>query len=126
MKKSDLLIIIAVIILAGSFYLTNFLMNQKSDEMTVEVYAFDELVYSNVLNDKTEDVFIIDNETGYNKIIIDEGVVTMIEADCRDQICVLSRPISRPGEVIVCLPHQVIVQINSPSPDEGDIDAISN
>jgi len=126
MKKSDLLIIIAVIILAGSFYVTNFLMNQKSDEMTVEVYAFDELVYSNVLNDKTEDVFIIDNETGYNKIIIDEGVVTMIEADCRDQICVLSRPISRPGEVIVCLPHQVIVQINSPSPDEGDIDAISN
>lgn len=126
MKKSDFLIIIAVIILAGSFYVANFLMNQKSDEMTVEVYAFDELVYSSVLNDKTEDVFIIDNEVGYNKIIISEGIVTMVEADCRDQICVLSRSISRPGEVIVCLPHQVIVQINSPSPDNGDIDAISN
>lgn len=126
MKKSDLLIIIAVIILAGSFYVMNSLMNQKSDEMTVEVYAFDELVYSNVLNDKTNDVFILDNEVGYNKIIIDEGIVTMTEADCRDQICVLSRSISRPGEVIVCLPHQVIIQINSPSPDNGDIDVISN
>ena len=124
MKKNDIIIIIIVIVLAIVLYLGNILINSNYDEMTVEVYSRGELIYQNILTEKTNDVLVIDNEYGYNKIIIVDGIVSMHEADCRDQVCVLSKPINRPGESIVCLPNQVIIEIKGISFNE--IDVISN
>ena len=44
---------------------------------------------------------------------IKNGKVYMVSADCPDQLCVRSAPISRTGECIVCLPNRVILTIES-------------
>jgi len=82
------------------------------------------LIYQSALTESTNDVVIIDNELGYNRIVIDDGIVSMVEADCKDQICVFSKAINKPGELIICLPHKVVVQINGIK--KNDVDAISN
>lgn len=46
-----------------------------------------------------------------NLLFISNGEADMLEADCRDRICVDMKPISHIGEAIVCLPHGVIVSV---------------
>ena len=46
-----------------------------------------------------------------NTIRIQNGSVTVEEANCSNQVCVQHDPIREPGEQIVCLPHGVVVEI---------------
>lgn len=50
--------------------------------------------------------------------------VRVIEADCPDQIDVKQGYISRVGEIIVCLPNKLIIEIKGLA-EEDDIDIIS-
>ena len=47
----------------------------------------------------------------YNVVNIRGGQVTVSEASCKNQVCVLHGSISHPGESIVCLPNRLIVSI---------------
>ena len=47
----------------------------------------------------------------------------MKSSDCRNQVCVNHAPISRSGESIICLPHKLVVRIQSGK--EADVDAIA-
>lgn len=124
MKKSDIWIIVLVLILAVGFFSVNRWMNSNYDARIVEVIDSGEVIYTGALDEIDEESFRIDTDQGYNIIWIHQGVVTVIEADCRDQVCVLSRDISQPGESIVCLPHELIVRIVGTQ--TGDVDVISN
>ncbi len=53
------------------------------------------------------------SEGDYNIIRIENNKVDMIESDCRSQICVHHKPISKQGETIICLPHRVVISIES-------------
>lgn len=53
----------------------------------------------------------IQSKEGYNIVQVKEGTANVIEADCRDQICVQHAGISKKGETIVCLPHKLVVEI---------------
>ncbi len=124
MKKYDWLIILLVLVLAGGFFIGNRLLNSRFDEKQVEIIVFGEKVYSEKLTNSLHEEFVIDNEHGYNRVRMEGGLVWMEEADCRDQVCVMSKSISNPGESIVCLPHQVIVRIVGAQ--IGEVDVISN
>lgn len=62
------------------------------------------------LNDNVE-YEIHSEESRYNLLIIDEGSARIASADCPDKTCVRHKPINESGEVIICLPHKVIVSI---------------
>ena len=68
-------------------------------------------------------VIEIDNEKGHNEILISKDYIKMISADCRDGICLKEGEIKRPGQRIVCLPHNVIVSIKGKN-NESDEDVI--
>lgn len=55
----------------------------------------------------------------YNIVEIKNGMVSVIEASCRNQICVKHSPISRSGESIVCLPNRLVVRIDSGGAGSG-------
>ena len=68
----------------------------------------------------------IQNPYGSNTLSIQNGSVSMTESDCRNQICVQTGPIEAPGQMIVCLPHQLIAEIiASPDSSAPSYDAIS-
>lgn len=57
---------------------------------------------------------------GYNLISVRDGSVSMEAADCRDQICVRHKPISKAGESVICLPHRLIVEITGAEQADDD------
>lgn len=62
-------------------------------------------------------------EEHYNLLLIEGGKVSVSDADCPDQLCVKQRSISGNGESIICLPHRLVVQIESE--EEREMDAIT-
>ena len=55
-----------------------------------------------------------------NTLLIQNGKAKMIEADCRDQLCVHQKAISIQNENIVCLPNRVVVTVTNE--ESGGVD----
>ena len=49
----------------------------------------------------------------HNHIRVKNETIAIDEADCPDKICVQTGAISKPGEIIACLPHKLIIEIKS-------------
>ncbi len=64
---------------------------------------------------------LYEGDTVTNLLVIAHGKAEMAEAVCPDQICVHHRPISRVGETIVCLPHEIVVKIEAEGGDAPDM-----
>lgn len=73
--------------------------------------------------DLTEDQTIHIGET--NVCEIREGEVRMTEADCPDQICVHSVPITDKGGSIVCLPNRIVLHVIDTDDTEREVDTIA-
>ena len=68
-------------------------------------------------------VFIPWGDENYNLLFISGGEVSVFDADCPDGLCVKARNISKSGESIICLPHKLVIQIESK--EEGALDAVT-
>lgn len=55
----------------------------------------------------------ITGEGGTNWLVVENGEAWVSQADCSNQICVNTGKISQVGEVIVCLPHKVVITIET-------------
>ena len=59
-----------------------------------------------------------DKASDYNKIQVKNGEIAVVEANCKDQIDVQRGYISKTGETIVCLPHNLVIEVMSGQKDE--------
>lgn len=51
-------------------------------------------------------------DTEYNnKIVIKDGCIGVVSADCKDHICVGTGMIKNNGETVVCLPSKLVIRI---------------
>ena len=120
MKKNDIILVIGICLIAV-VAICFFLLNKKEGTKVIisvggEVYKEVNLSENQVINIKTdEDENILEIKNGY---------ATMREANCPDQLCVYQKSISKQGESIVCLPHQVIVTIEGK--EDSSLDSIAN
>ena len=53
----------------------------------------------------------VGNDEGRNLIVVKDGAVRVDQADCPDLVCVHTGAIREEGQVIACLPHNLIVYI---------------
>ena len=53
----------------------------------------------------------VSSDLGENVVAISGGAVRVDSSDCKNQVCVDSGSASWPGQVITCLPHQLVVQV---------------
>ena len=65
--------------------------------------------------------FTLKTENGdYNTIAVKHNSIRIIDANCPNKLCVKSGWITKPGEMIVCLPYKVIINIEAKA--DQDID----
>lgn len=123
-KKWDLVLLVVLLLLSllpeGIFILSG---SDRMLEGTKAVVQVDGSVYKEIPLSEHHgtDTFTIQTSHGYNIVVVKEQEIGMVEADCPDKICVSEGFISKPGATAVCLPHHVLIEIQSTTAEEPDI-----
>lgn len=114
MRKIDIIIIAGVLVLSlVSYALISYFQSNASDQLEVVIKDNGQIIKSYNFTENTDEVFSYEVDDEINIVTIKDGQVVVSEANCRDQICVKTSSISKPGEIIVCLPHKFTVEITS-------------
>lgn len=108
-KIRDLILAAAILIIAGGFYIGNRLINRKPAAI-VEVSLNSHVIHQLDLTKDTE-IVIEGYNGGTNTLVIKNGQAYIADATCPDNVCVYQGKISRPGEMIICLPNLMIAKI---------------
>lgn len=112
MKLGDKILIGVLIILSifSFWYIQNINKNINSQYVSVqvdgrEIKQIDFATSDRVIHET------IQTEYGRNVLEIGRDYVKVIEADCPDQLDVLQGAIDSPGQLIVCLPNRLIIEV---------------
>lgn len=61
---------------------------------------------------------------GAVRVVVHDGSVRVVEADCPKHVCIHTGAIRLPGQVIACVPNKVLIEIKSAGPPF--LDAVAN
>ncbi len=67
----------------------------------------------------------IESDRGFNTLEFDGEGVRVKEAGCPDQICVYFGRATVPGQIIVCMPHRVMVRVVEPEEADDMLDGVT-
>lgn len=124
MKKADFIVIgtVALVVAVLLFFLYG--MNSGSGDLLIVEVDGKKTLESISLSDNTE-LKIETDGGGVNVLTVRDGEAVISSANCPDGICAGHKPISKPGESIICLPHKVVVSVVSEDGNEAEIDAVA-
>ncbi len=117
--KNDILLILALLVLAGAAYGILRLTREPGNEAAVTVDG--QLVLTVPLS-REATVTVGENRGFRNVVEVSGGRVRVTDADCPDRLCVRQGWIRYSGESIVCLPHKLVVTVRG---SEHDLDAVA-
>lgn len=117
MKKTDVIIVVVILLLSSTFYFASKLAQDKYDYNVAKITVNGELYKTIELIDEDYKEEITIEQNGHRNVICIDGLkVRMEDADCADKVCIKMGSISMPGEMIVCLPNKIVIEI------QGDFD----
>ena len=61
----------------------------------------------------TEQLDIPEIDCDLNTVEVKEEEIRIKSSDCPEQICINTGYISKPGPAIICLPHRVVIEIQT-------------
>lgn len=117
--KNDILLILAVLLVAGGLLLWQGLSQQAGT--SVEVTVDDEVLMTLPLREDTSVVIGEGDHT--NRLVIENGEARVTEASCPDHVCMDRGAIHYDGETIVCLPNRLVIAVKNGA--DGGMDAVS-
>ena len=121
LRKADFLLFF-IFIAAAALIAAVPLVRSSDGASRVRIIAQGELAGIYPLDSDNE--IEIERDGHRNVVVIKDNTVHMDYSDCKNQVCVNTGKISKPGETIVCLPNYVIVEIVSSEEGGEDDEAI--
>ena len=104
-KRADLILVVALLLLAGVLYLTLNANRQEGGVVVVRVNGVETERHSLAV----DGTFPLNG--GTNILVIRDGQAWLSEADCPDLLCVKQGKIHYTGQVITCLPNRLTVTV---------------
>lgn len=104
-KRADLILVAALLLLAGALYLTLNANRQEGGVVVVRVNGVETERHSLAV----DGTFPLNG--GTNILVIRDGQAWLSEADCPDLLCVKQGKIHYTGQVITCLPNRLTVTV---------------
>lgn len=125
-KKWDIIVIIILILLSFIPELVFGIVMGKSYTSTYAEITIDGRLYKKILlsEHRGEESLDVKSKYGYNIIDIKDDSIRILDADCKDGICIKSGFISKTGESLVCLPHKLMIEIKGSDDNQNDVDVI--
>ena len=118
MKKKDILIIIGALAAALALYaLSQLQLGEPATTVVVTVDGREELRVPLAVNNTYE---IAQADGSVNVLEVSGGAVRMIEANCRDGLCIRQGAMRNAAKTIVCLPHSLVVRLEGSGAQADD------
>ena len=116
-RSGDILIYLTVLGLAALLFLFRFLPQKQELSLNVVIQT-DETTVSFPLDiDRRVPV----TGCGYSlEVVIENGTVSVLSADCPDRLCASEPPVSRIGQSIICLPEHTVIRIAADRMSESE------
>ena len=112
--KRKVICIIAVLCIVFFSLLGMILVNNAGGGSTACVYSDGKLIKTIDLHSANGQSFTVRSaDGGYNVITVKDGCISITDADCPDKICVRTAPISDGIQPIVCMPHKLVIRIET-------------
>lgn len=124
MKKRDILLIGLALLAALALWLFGRFASPGGQATTVVVTIDGEEALRAPL--AVAQTYTFSQEDGsVNVLEVSGGAARMLEANCRDGLCVRQGETRSAAKAIVCLPHSLVVRLeNGGVPDENGLDAV--
>jgi len=118
-----LIILVALICILSLYFIKNQLNIEKSKEVVIKL---DGKVYEKVeISPKMSPKKIeVRSDFGYNLVEIDNLGARVVDANCPDKLDIKFGKITNVGEIIVCLPNKMTVEIVG-TEEDLEVDIIS-
>ncbi len=126
LKPFDYILIVALVIfgLSFNFIFIGMRQSQPANAVVVNVDGEEYITYPLDVDGEYTVKTNLHGEERINVLKVEDSVVSMIDADCPDRICIKTKPIEYNFETIACLPNKVTLQIVSDDPEkEPEIDS---
>ena len=117
-RKKDLILIVCALLAAAALFAWQAGRNSSSVIAVVELDGKEFARYDLSAQTETQ---VIDVGGDMNvTLLLEPGAISFLHSDCRDQICVRTGRLTKPGQTAVCLPGKVSVRlIGNGSPYDG-------
>lgn len=119
-RKKDF-ILIGIIVATAAVSALLLMFTQGDPGATVRI-TIDGALYGEYSLSEEQSISI-DEKLGHNRLVIEDGSAYMADADCPDKYCMDYKPIAKSGEMIICLPHKLVVEVTG-TQDEQQPDVI--
>lgn len=123
-NKYDIALILVIIVVNVFILIYGGFSTVDKGQKIAYVYSDNQLVGEYTLTEDYKTEFKVDSKTGYNIIRIEDGKVWIYEATCPDKICLHQGKVGSDGELIVCLPNKLMVQVKDNIETEDEVDII--
>ncbi len=125
LTKGDKVLVIVLIIfsLLFAFYMATVNKNLEKKYVSIQING-EEINTIEFSKDIIGETYVLETEFGRNVLQFGDGEVKIIEASCPDQLCVKQGKIGQVGQLIVCLPNRLVVEIKANNAGNDDIDNI--
>lgn len=122
----NVVIVVGIFVIAIGGYLVWNALSADSGQLTAVVHDGDGGVKELSLSEDT--TYTATTSKGTNVVVVSDGTVRVDSADCPNQDCVEQGAVSQVGRQIVCLPHELWVEVvdESGSSSGGEFDAIGS
>lgn len=117
MKKVRYDLLLAAILLLAAGVMWFFVRPAGEGGWAVVTVAGEEIARYELSREK----LVTFGEEEYNVLRIKDGKAAVIEANCGDYTCVRTGEVSKAGETIICLPHELVVEIIGGETVEVDV-----
>ena len=108
--RNDIILIIVLAALIVSSFIWWFLSSvDEPNRLYVNIYYDEKLLYSTPLDENNE--YVVKGKIGDVHIVIEDGYVSVVKADCPNHICVEEGKKNKNNDTITCLPNLVYVKI---------------
>ena len=111
MTKGIKLLIAAIALIFIASVIAIILGTKKSDSTCVEIVHNNRIIYRFDLSQEENRIFRIESsDGGWNEIKIENGEISITDADCPDKTCVKTGILRSENIPIVCLPHKLVIR----------------
>jgi hypothetical protein len=120
MRRGDKILIVIIIAAIAAGYGYKYYNDYKNrDKKGIAVIELDGKQYGKYdLEKEGSKVFDMKLPSGERSIVeIKDGSIRIKDAGCPDRVCVRTGWISKPGDVIVCLPYRIVIKITGEKQD---------